>query len=82
MLQGPALNNMVCDIFNWQLAKHIHMPRSSAKLAHPVAPWLRPEPASGDSNGVPAKAHPLPITHDGNPYMSSDNRCIATVVCL
>jgi hypothetical protein len=54
MLQGPALNNMVCDIFNWQLAKHIHMPRSSAKLAHPLAPWLSPEPASGDSKGVPA----------------------------
>jgi hypothetical protein len=58
MLQGPALNNMVCDIFNWQLAKHIHMLRSSAKLAHPLAPWLPPEPASGDSKGVPAKAHP------------------------
>jgi hypothetical protein len=58
MPQGPILNNMVCGILNWQLAKHVHTPRSSAKLAHPLTPWLPPEPASCDSKGVPAKAHP------------------------
>jgi hypothetical protein len=58
MLQGPTLNNMVCDIFNRQLAKHIDTPCSRAKFAHPLTPWLSPEPASGDSKGMPAKAHP------------------------
>jgi hypothetical protein len=46
VLQGPTLNNMMCEILNWQLANHTDPPCSSAKLAHPLTLRLPPEPAS------------------------------------
>jgi hypothetical protein len=58
MLQRPTLYKMVGNILDRQLAKHIVMPCRSTKLAHPLTPWLPPEPASSDSKGMPAKTHP------------------------
>ena len=53
-VQTTTLNHVVSNVFNRQLPKHVRVACCSTELAHPLAPGLPTEPASGDSKVMPA----------------------------